>query len=277
VPAPGETVLGRELGTYPGGKGANQAVAAARAGGVRTRMLVALGDDTFAKYLVDTLLRAGVQLHVVRARESTGVALICLADDAQNAITVAPGANAMLRAADLPDLKDVAILLLQLETPLDAVTGMARAARARGVTVMLNAAPAQPLPQELLDTVDILVVNEDELAKVAGHQNSIRDALAAVSVRSAIVTLGSRGVCAYERGEFVTQAAFKVEPVDTTGAGDTFCGALAAALASGRPMREALRRACAAAALATTRLGAQSSIPTYDEVETLLRSDGDLP
>jgi len=95
-------------------------------------------------------------------------------------------------------------------------------------------------------------------------------------VRSAIVTLGSRGVCAYERGEFVTQAAFEVEPVDTTGAGDTFCGALAAALATGVSMRDALRRACAAAALATTRLGAQSSIPTYDEVEALLRSDGDL-
>jgi ribokinase len=275
VPAPGETVLGRELGTFPGGKGANQAVAAARAGGVRTRMLLALGDDTFAKYLEDSLLRAGVQLHVVRARESTGVALICLADDAQNAITVAPGANAMLRAADLPDLKDVAILLLQLETPLEAVTGMARAARARGVTVMLNAAPAQSLSRELLDLVDILVVNEDELAKVTGGHASIREALAAVKVRSAIVTLGSRGVCAYEGGRFVTQAAFEVDPVDTTGAGDTFCGAFAAALASGSPMRDALRRACAAAALATTRLGAQSSIPAYDEVETLLRSDAD--
>lgn len=275
VPAPGETVLGRELGTFPGGKGANQAVAAARAGGVRTRMLLALGDDTFAKYLEDSLLRAGVQLHVVRARESTGVALICLADDAQNAITVAPGANAMLRAADLPDMKDVAILLLQLETPLDAVTGMARAARARGVTVMLNAAPAQALPEDLLEAIDILVVNEDELAKVAKHGGSIREALAAVDVRTVIVTLGSRGVCACERGEFVAQAAFEVQPVDTTGAGDTFCGALAAALASARPMREALRRACAAAALATTRLGAQSSIPTYDEVEALLRTDAD--
>ncbi len=275
VPAPGETVLGRELGTFPGGKGANQAVAAARAGGVRTRMLLALGDDTFAKYLEDSLLRAGVQLHVVRARESTGVALICLADDAQNAITVAPGANAMLRASDLPDLRDVAILLLQLETPLDAVTGMARAARARGVKVMLNAAPARSLPRELLELIDILVVNEDELAKVAGERASIREALAAVKVRSAIVTLGSRGVCAYEGGEFLTQPAFEVEPVDTTGAGDTFCGALAAALASGHAMRDALRRACAAAALTTTRLGAQSSIPAYDEVETLLRSDAD--
>jgi ribokinase len=276
VPAPGETVLGRDLETYPGGKGANQAVAAARAGGVRTRMLLALGDDSFAKYLEDSLLRAGVQLHVVRAaRESTGVALICLADDAQNAITVAPGANALLRASELPDLRDVAILLLQLETPLDAVTAMARAARARGVSVMLNAAPARELPAELLETIDILVVNEDELAKVAGPHDSIREALAAVKVRSAIVTLGSRGVCACQGGEFITQAAFKVEPVDTTGAGDTFCGALAAALASGTPLRDALRRACAAAALATTRLGAQSSIPTYDEVEKLLRAGAD--
>jgi ribokinase len=276
VPAPGETVLGRELGTYPGGKGANQAVASARAGGAPTRMLLALGEDSFAKYLEDSLLSAGVQLHIVRVpRESTGVALICLSDDAQNAITVAPGANAQLRASELPQLDDVAILLLQLETPLDAVAGMARAARAHGVTVMLNAAPARALPPDLLETVDILVVNEDELTKAVGYRGSMRDTLAAVKTNTAIVTLGANGVCAREGDAFLTQPAFAVQPVDTTGAGDTFCGALAAALASGRALPEGLRRACAAAALATTKLGAQSSIPAYDEVEKLLRSDAD--
>jgi ribokinase len=281
VPAPGETVLGRELSQHPGGKGANQAVASARAGGAPTRMLLALGEDSSAKYLEDSLVSAGVQLHVVRVPgEATGVALICLSDDAQNAITVAPGANAKLRASDLPLLEDVAILLLQLETPLDAVTGMARAARAAGAMVMLNAAPARALPQELLEMVDVLVVNEDELSTVIGFRGSVRETLTAVKVRTAIVTLGERGVCARDGSAFLSQPAFAVQPVDTTAAGDTFCGTLAAALASGRALPEALRRACAAAALATTRLGAQSSIqssiPAYDEVEALLQSGTDL-
>lgn len=275
VPAPGETVLGRDLATVPGGKGANQAVACARAGGARTQMLLALGEDKFAPLVEQSLLSADVELHVVRvADEATGVALICLADDAQNAITVAPGANSKLRAADLPDLDGVTFLLLQLETPLRTVTDIARAAHARGVKVMLNAAPARELPEELLDAVDVLVVNEDELTKVARRQGTVIDVLATLKVPCAVVTLGSRGCCAYENGEFVLQPAFRVDPVDTTAAGDTFCGVLAAALGSGCSLTNALHRASAAAALATTRVGAQSSIPTYDEVETMLRAAG---
>jgi ribokinase len=276
VPAPGETVLGRELAIFPGGKGANQAVACARAGGAPTRMLLALGEDTFAPLIEDSLRRAGVQLHVVRvAQEASGVALICLADDAENAITVAPGANAALRGRDLPALDGVAFLLLQLETPLATVLDFARAARASGVRVVLNAAPAQELPAELLDVTDVLVVNEDELTKVAGRHGAIAELLASVKVPCAVVTLGSRGCCARERDAFFLQPAFKVEPVDTTAAGDTFCGALAAALCSHTPLPDALRRASAAAALATTRVGAQSSIPAHTEVDALLRSHAD--
>ena len=275
VPAPGETVLGRELAIVPGGKGANQAVACARAGAA-TRMVLALGEDAFAPLMEKSLRDAGVALHIVRVSQAaSGVALICLADNAENAITVAPGANAMLRESDLPPLDGVGYLLLQLETPLETVTAFAHAAREQGVKVLLNAAPACALPAGLLAAVDVLIVNEDELAKVAGRHGAVAEVLASLDVPCAVVTLGARGSCATERGTFFLQPALKVDPVDTTAAGDTFCGALAAALCSGSPLPQALRRASAAAALATTRVGAQSSIPNSQEVEALLRSHAD--
>jgi len=275
VPGPGETVLGRDFAIFPGGKGANQAVACASAGGVSTRMLLALGADVFAPLVEESLRGAGVQLHVVRVSgKPTGAALICVADNAENAITVAPGANSLLRAADLPDLEGVEYLLLQLETPLETVVDFARTANAKEIKVVLNAAPAQGLPAELLDVIDVLIVNEDELTKVAGRGGSVAARLDSVDVPCAIVTLGSRGCCARERREFFLQPSFKVESVDTTAAGDTFCGVLVASLCSNATLPHALRRASAAAALATTRIGAQSSIPTYDEVEALMHSDG---
>ena len=276
VPAPGETVLGRELAIVPGGKGANQAVACARAGGVATRMVLALGEDAFAPLMEKSLRDAGVVLHIVRvAQAASGVALICLADNAENAITVAPGANAMLRESDLPPLDGIGYLLLQLETPLETVTAFAHAARDQGVKVLLNAAPACALPAGLLAAVDVLIVNEDELAKVAGRHGAVAEVLASLDVP--VCGRHSRRAwrCAAERGTFFLQPAFKVEPVDTTAAGDTFCGTLAAALCSGSPLPQALRRASAAAALATTRVGAQSSIPDVQEVEALLRSHAD--
>jgi ribokinase len=276
VPAAGETVLGRDLAVFPGGKGANQAVACARAGRVDTRMLLALGDDTFAPLVEESLRQAGVRLHIVRVPSAaTGVALICLAEDAQNAITVAPGANAALRGSDLPALDDVGYLLLQLETPLDTVLAFACAARGHGVKVLLNAAPAQTLPAELMALIDVLIVNEDELTKVAGRHGAIAEVLASLDVPCAVVTLGSRGCCARHEGTFHLQPAFKIDAIDTTAAGDTFCGALASALCSASPLPHALRRASAAAALATTRVGAQSSIPNADEVDALLRSHDD--
>nr|HMM23661.1 PfkB family carbohydrate kinase [Pseudoxanthomonas mexicana] len=170
VPAPGETVLGRDFATFPGGKGANQAVASARAGGVPTRMLLALGDDPYAVVLEAALADAGVALHIVRVPDAaSGTAFICLSDDAENAITVAPGANTGLRPHHLPSLRGIGHLLLQLETPLDSVASYARLAREAGVRVVLNAAPAAALPPGLLDSVDVLVVNEGELAALAGE------------------------------------------------------------------------------------------------------------
>jgi ribokinase len=270
IPAPGETVLGRDLAIIPGGKGANQAVACARAGGAETSMLVALGQDLFAPLLEQSLANAGVTLHKIQSDKPTGAALICVSDDAENAITVAPGANSSLGPEDLPNLAGLDGLVLQLETPLQTVTAYAKAARVAGVRVFLNAAPAQALPAELLSAVDILIVNEDELAAVAGREGAVAELLSGLDIPCVVATLGGRGACAFADGNFLIQPAFAVAPVDTTAAGDTFCGVLAAALCGGESLKGALRAACGAAALATTRPGAQSSIPSRAEVEALL-------
>lgn len=267
IPQPGETVLGRDFKTFPGGKGANQAVASARAGGVTTHLLAGLGSDAFATPIEASLKEAGVVLNAVRvSHEPTGTAFICVSDDAENAITVAPGANGALSPGHLPPLQGFTHLLLQLETPIESVTAYAQAASAQGVCVVLNAAPAQVLPDALLAAVDILVVNEGELATVARHQGTIADCLTRIQVPTVVVTLGHRGACARVQGSWVLQPAFAITPVDTTAAGDTFCGALVAALSQGQGMAQALLQASAAGALACTQLGAQSSIPAAADV-----------
>jgi ribokinase len=272
IPAPGETVLGHEFHTYPGGKGANQAVACARAGGVPTHLLAAFGTDAFATPIETSLQNAQVQLHAVRSPTlATGTAFICVSALGENAITVAPGANLALRAAHLPALQGFSHLLLQLETPLDTVTAYAQAAHRAGIYVALNAAPARPLPPELLACLDLLLVNETELACIAGHNGSIAECLQRITVASVVVTLGGRGCCARHLGELLFQPAFPIVPLDTTGAGDTFCGCLCAQLSQGSSMPEALRYASAASALACTRAGAQTSIPGAAEVRTMLQ------
>ena len=278
IPAPGETVLGQDFQTFPGGKGANQAVACARAGGVPTAMLLALGNDAFAQPLVDSLTQAGVQLHAVRAAQPTGVAFICVSQQGENAITVAPGANNALQASHLPSLQGITHVLMQLETPIDTVQAYAQAAQAQGVQVVLNAAPAQALPAALLALVDILIVNEGELAALTPErlkQAPLEDQLAQLPVHCVVVTLGSQGCLAKVQDksgmQLIRQSAFKVDVVDTTAAGDTFCGALVAALSQGAAMAQALQRASAAAALACTQLGAQSSIPHAAAVAQLMQ------
>ncbi len=273
IPAPGETVLGFDFKTFPGGKGANQAVACARAGGASTQMLLGLGADAFAEPLEGSLNEAGVQLHVKRvAGQPTGTAFICVSDDGENAITVAPGANNALAAQDLPSLAGVSHLLLQLETPLATVIAYAKAAKAQGVAVALNAAPAQPLPADLLSAIDILMVNEGELAAISNHNGNVTECLERIDVPCVVVTLGSQGALARTDGQIFKQSAFPVTPVDTTGAGDTFCGVFVAALSQGQSVPMAMRVACAAGALACTRPGAQSSIPTQPELKTFLKN-----
>ena len=282
IPAPGETVLGRDFQTFPGGKGANQAVACSRAGGAQTAMLCALGDDDFAKPLLASLASASVQLHTVRSPQPTGTAFICVSDDGENAITVAPGANADLQASHWPAHLHISHLLMQLETPVATALAFSQAARAQGAKVVLNAAPARELPPELLRCVDMLIVNEGELATLAGNEGGdvltqLQQLAAKHHLHDVIVTLGARGCLALHQGHVVQQKAYKIDVIDTTGAGDTFCGALMAAIARGMPMQQCLKEASAASALACTKLGAQSSIPSRDEVLAFIKTRDDTP
>ncbi len=275
IPAPGETVLGRDFKTYPGGKGANQAVACARSGGVATTLLTALGADAFAVPIEASLRAANVALNIVRVTDQpTGTAFICVSDNAENAITVAPGANACLHPPHLPSLQGVSHVLMQLEIPMATVSAYAQAARSQGVGVVLNAAPAQALPSDVLAAVDVLVVNEGELMTVCGtSQGTVAQCLERPELAQLpciVVTLGHRGCCARVGGQWIFQTAFPVTPVDTTAAGDSFCGSLVAALSQGLGLHQALPLACAAGALACTQPGAQSSIPQATDVAAFL-------
>ncbi|WP_127128483.1 ribokinase [Georgenia sp. SYP-B2076] len=280
-PGPGETILGGELVRSPGGKGANQAVAAARAGGADTTFLGALGRDDAAELLLASLERAGVHTDLVaRPHAGTGTALISVTADGENAIIVAPGANSLLTVDDraAARLAQADVVLAQLEVPLETVLAAARARR-RGAVFALNAAPSRDLPADVWAEVDLLIVNEHEaadLARTTGGEQSAAEAPTELAmallarVPAVVITLGAAGALVAERGaDPVTVPAPRVTPVDTTGAGDTFCGVLAAALAHGEPLAVAARRAAAAGALAVTRPGAQAAVPTADETGAL--------
>lgn len=277
-PEPGETLLGGPFQTFPGGKGANQAVAAARLG-APVRIIGRVGPDAFGETLLATARRDGVDTTHVRRDETaaTGVALITVADSGQNTIVVAPGANGQVTPADVDAAAEAfagaAVLLVQLECPLPAVIRAAQLARDRQALVVLNPAPARPLPEALLKLTDLLAPNESELAALAGGADVAAGAaqLRAAGVRTVIVTRGERGVyyeSADARGEL---PAHPVPVVDTTAAGDAFLGGLAVALAEGRPLAEAVAWGNAAGALAVTRPGAQPSLPTAREFHAFLK------
>ncbi|MBN6052197.1 ribokinase [Nonomuraea sp. RK-328] len=275
APKRGETVTGRMFRTVPGGKGANQAIAAARAG-TEVAFLGAVGDDAFGAEIRDTLAVAGVNVERLRQVPGpSGIAHIVVDDDGGNSIIVVPGANGQVTAPSEEERAVIAAsasVLLQLELPMKAVIGAARAAYEAGVPAVLTPAPAQPLPDELLDAVALIVPNEHEAAAITGAADP-GEALSRLLVRvpEVVITLGSEGALYGSRsGERVRVPAVQVEAVDTTAAGDTFVGALAVARAEGRPAEEALRFASAAAALSVQREGASTSMPSRAEIDAAL-------
>ncbi len=276
LPTPGETVLGHGFAMVAGGKGANQAVAAARAGG-SCAVIGAVGDDAFGEPLRAGMRDAGVDTRLLRvARGPSGVALIVVDDKGENQIVVSPGANATvtgLTDADRAAIGRAGALVCQLEVPVEAVTDAARTARAAGTRVIVNAAPARALPADLLAVTDLLVVNRGEAGIVAALPDAEPDALVDALVGlvpRAVVTLGAAG-CRYgdRDGTRLGVPAPRVSTVDTTAAGDAFIGALTVAWLEGRPMVEALRWACAAGAACAGTLGAATSLPTRPVIEAL--------
>ncbi len=295
--AAGETLMGRDLQLSPGGKGANQAHAA-RLDGVRVRLVGAVGSDGFAATALQGLRHIGVDLEAVRslAGVATGAALIQVTDDGDNAIALAPGANDQLRPQDAEAAVDAATwashdLLLQWELPPATAMRAAALARAAGSRVCLNLAPARLLDELDLALLDWCLLNEGELAALAAHRGlpgsgpAAARALAQQLRQGVVLTRGAQGVYACPGVAAISQLpggaaglppdglhlpAHAVDTVDTTGAGDTFCGVFAAALAAGRPVEQALRRANAAAALACTGRGAQAAQPAMQAIDALL-------
>ncbi len=279
IPLVGETVLGGDLERIPGGKGANQAVAAARLGR-RVAMIGRVGDDEGGAILRAALENDGVDTTHLRTTEGTpnGVALIAVDADGDNAIVVSPGANARLTSTDVLAatniLVEADVTLLQLEVPIEAVTAAARVA---GGLVVLNPAPApaDPLPRELIEAADIIVPNQTELAALTGHNGPVGmtnavDLARQLPCRAVVVTLGGDGALVIDAAGDTHVEAPRVDPVDTTAAGDSFCAGLADALADGATLLDAARWAVRVGAATTLNRGAQPSLPTSDDVEQLV-------
>lgn len=272
LPGPGETVLGHSFSEHAGGKGLNQAVAAARAG-ARTAFCAAVGDDDAARQLLQVMADDKIDATAVQRLTGvpTGRALIGVSASAENSIIVVAGANGALDAAHVVEHAGSArVVLAQLEVPVATVQAALAAGRAAGAITILNPAPAAQLSAEILALCDVVIPNEHEIQILGGLQ-----ALFDLGAAAVVVTLGSRGarLCTPDGYELAIPA-FAVDPVDTTAAGDAFCGAFAAALATGASMPDALRFAAAAGALATTRSGAVPSLPNRIEIDALINGAG---
>lgn len=268
LPKAGETVTGAQFAQHPGGKGANQALAARRLG-ADVHMVGCVGNDAMAEAALALLRKDGVDVSEVMAElgVATGVALIAVSPEGENQITVASGANLRVGPSDVAGLPKCDVILCQLEVPVPAVEAATRKAAETGALMAINLAPAMGVPPQLLKSADLLIVNEIEAAYY-GDALHERGGLVAL-------TLGGEGAILYKMGNEIARCpAFKVDVVDTTGAGDTFCGALAVALAECQVPEDALRFASAAGALAVTKPGAQPSLPWRKEVEAFLAEQG---
>ena len=272
LPRPGETVLGGVFTMGAGGKGANQAVAAQRLGG-KVKFICKVGKDMFGDNSIAQYEKEGLDTSgILRSNLPSGVALIYVDSHAENCIVVASGANGDLTEDDIEksrkDLESCDILLLQLESPIPSVLKAAKIAHQAGKTVVLNPAPACPLPEELFRNIDLFIPNETELSTFSGmpvtsqeEAQAAAKAMQAKGVGKLIVTMGSKGALICEGGPSVFVPAHQVKAVDTTAAGDTFCGALCVAISEGKSLKEAAEFACAASALTVQKMGAQNSIP----------------
>jgi ribokinase len=282
LPRPGETLTGQEFRMGFGGKGANQAVMAARLG-AQVTMVARVGNDAFGEQTIANLQREGIDTSHVRVDEnrSSGVASIVVDENGENAIIVIPGANGVLLPEDIgeaaPAIRAAKVLLAQLEVPVETTLEAFRMAKAAGVCTILNPAPAQALPDELLRLSDLCVPNESELELLTGHTLSSGEAIrrAGQQLRergpgTVLVTLGASGALVIEREREQHLPGENVQAVDTTGAGDAFVGSLAVFLVEGLALPEAVRKANAVAALSVTRPGAQGSFPTSREVQLFL-------
>lgn len=280
LPGPGETILGGDFIMNPGGKGANQAVAARRLG-AKVAFVCRLGADMFGDKAVDGYSEEGIDVSYISldVNKSSGIALITVDSHAENCIVVASGANASLSAADIDNavkaVADSDIMLLQLESPMETVEYAAKVAKGLGVKVILNPAPApkEGIPDAVLENVDLIIPNSTEAEMLSGihitDYESASEAAKEISskgISQVIITLGAKGSLVFDNGEEAVVPSVKVKAVDTTAAGDTFCGAVAVALSEGKALAEAAGFAAKASALTVTRMGAQPSIPYRDEI-----------
>ena len=280
-PAPGETVVGSQFLTYPGGKGANQAVAAARAGG-NTLMVGRVGNDEFGPKLLEALNRSGVNTDNIEVSDvSSGIALILIDDSAQNQIIQVLGANETCGSSEEEKISAVldssSTLMLQLEVSINLSLDVARKAHQNGVTVILDPSPVRPFPNELLSYCSVITPNETDAEALIGFPVTNREAaekaahaLVAKGISNAIIKLGEHGAFYANTNESGYIPPFPVKAIDSVGAGDAFNGALAVSLSENNSLSEATRFASAAGALAVTKIGAQDAMPTRSEIENLL-------